>query len=71
MQDFLGRELSVGDKVVAVAHQRTSSTLYAGTISRFTPKMVVIEVENPDCDWRVGHKTGEERKTYPCMCVKV
>ena len=41
MTDFLGKELSVGDKVVALAHGRTSSTLYFGEVEKLATKMVI------------------------------
>ena len=52
MTDFLGRELKVGDKVVALAHRRTSSTLYLGEVEKLTNKMVVIKTVDSEYDWR-------------------
>ena len=52
MTDFLGRELKVGDKVVALAHRRTSSTLYLGVVEKLTNKMVTIKTAGSKHDWR-------------------
>ena len=52
MTDFLGRELEVGDKVVALAHRRTSSTLYFGEVKKLTNKMVIIKTIDSEHDWR-------------------
>lgn len=38
MKDFLGQELQVGDKVVVLAHNRTSSTLYKAQITKIAEK---------------------------------
>lgn len=70
MIDFLGKQLSIGDKVVGCAHQRTSSTLYYGEIVRFTEKKIVVKIEGPEDDWRV-QKSGEERRVYPSSVVKI
>ncbi len=56
MKDFLGNELSIGDRVVAVSHRRTSSTLYEGTITKLTPKMVEVETKGSEDDWRYEEK---------------
>lgn len=53
MIDLLGNELSVGDVVVAVAHQRTSSTLYIGRVVKLTEKLVVVNTYKKEPDWRV------------------
>lgn len=50
--DFLGKELNVGDKVVALSHKRTSSTLYLGEVEKLTDKMVVIKTVGSKHDWR-------------------
>lgn len=71
MLDFLGKELTIGDKVVGVAHQRTSSILFYGEITRFTEKLVVVKLEAPENDWRLGHRIGEERKICPYNVVKI
>lgn len=55
MVDFLGQELNVGDKVVGLAHQKTSSTLLLGTVSKITEKMVAIETIKKEPDWRYGN----------------
>lgn len=52
MTDFLGRKLKIGDKVVALAHRRTSSTLYRGVIEKITNKMVTIKTAGSKHDWR-------------------
>lgn len=54
MTDFLGRELNIGDKVVALARKRTSSTLYLGEIENLTSKMVTIKTVGSKHDWRYG-----------------
>ncbi len=43
MIDFLGQELNIGDNVVYVKHERTSSELIKSKIIGFTNKMVKIE----------------------------
>lgn len=50
--DFLGKELNVGDKVVALSHKRTSSTLYLGEVEKLTDKMVIIKTVGSKHDWR-------------------
>lgn len=45
MKDFAGNELKVGDKVVYLESGRNTTHLEWGTIDRFTPQMVVFEVE--------------------------
>lgn len=50
--DFLGKELNVGDKVVALSNRRTSSTLYLGEVEKLTDKMVVIKTVGSKHDWR-------------------
>ena len=67
MTDFLGKELSVGDKVVALAHGRTSSTLYYGEVEKLTNKMVVIKTDGSERDWRYN----ETMRVYPYKVVKV
>lgn len=67
MKDFLGKELSTGDKVVALAHRRTSSTLYLGVIEKLTDKMIVIKAEGAENDWRYH----DVMRTYPDKVVKV
>lgn len=52
MVDFLGKELHVGDKVVGLAHRRTSSTLYLGKVIRITNKMIEVETSSSNDDWR-------------------
>lgn len=52
IKDFLGQELNIGDKVVALSHKRTSSTLYLGEIEKLTDKMVVIKTVDSKHDWR-------------------
>ena len=52
IKDFLGQELNIGDKVVALSHKRTSSTLYLGEIEKLTDKMVVIKTVDGKHDWR-------------------
>lgn len=67
IKDFLGNELNIGDEVVALAHQRTSSTLYRGRISKFTKSMVVINTEGYDSDWRFS----ETMRVSPEKVVKI
>lgn len=67
MTDFLGNELSVGDSVVALAHQRTSSTLYLGKIVKLTAKMVVVNTINGEKDWRYD----DVMRVSPTKVVKV
>lgn len=45
MKDFLGKELKVGDTVVALSHSRTSSHLFKGVITSFTPQKAYIQGE--------------------------
>lgn len=42
MVDFLGQKLIIGDKVVVLAHQKTSSTLYKAKIIGVTEKRVKV-----------------------------
>ena len=67
MTDFLGKELSVGDKVVALAHGRTSSTLYFGEVEKLATKMVIIKTVGSERDWRYK----ETMREYPHKVVKV
>lgn len=67
MTDFLGKKLSVGDKVVALAHGRTSSTLYRGEIEKLTNQMVIIKTVGSKRDWRYN----ETMRVYPHKVVKV
>lgn len=43
MKDFLGRELQVGDKVVVLAHNKTSSTLYKAQVIKIAEKKVQVK----------------------------
>lgn len=43
MKDYIGRDLSVGDKIVYVTHTQTSSWLEVGEIEKVTPKKVLIK----------------------------
>lgn len=65
--DFSGKELNVGDKVVALSHKRTSSTLYLGEIEKLTDKMVVIKTVDSKQDWRYN----EVMRVSPYKVVKV
>lgn len=67
MTDFLGKELIPGDKVVALSHNRTSSTLYLGEVEKLTNKMVVIKTVDSEHDWRYG----ETMYVSPYKVVKV
>ena len=67
MTDFLGHELNIGDKVVALAHGRTSSTLYLGEIEKLTNKMVVVKTVDSEHDWRYS----ETMRVSPYKVVKV
>ncbi len=67
MTDFLGKELSAGDKVVALAHGRTSSTLYFGEVEKLAKKMVIIKTVGSERDWRYNETT----RVYPHKVVKV
>lgn len=46
MDDFLGNKLEVGDDIVIIQHTRTSSHLKRTKVVRFTPQMVVFEVDD-------------------------
>lgn len=43
MKDYMGNELTIGDKVVYIRHSKTSSRLSHGTIERLTDYFVVVE----------------------------
>lgn len=65
--DFLGKELNVGDKVVALSHRRTSSTLYLGEVEKLTDKMVVIKTVGSKHDWRYE----ETMRISPYKVIKI
>lgn len=67
IKDFLGQELNIGDKVVALSHKSTSSTLYLGEIEKITRKMVVVKAFNRDHDWRYD----EVMRVSPYKVVKM
>ncbi len=67
MKDFLGNEINIGDIVVALAHQSTSSCLYEGEIIDVTSRWVVIKVFNSEEDW----KLKDIMRVSPCKVVKV
>lgn len=48
MKDFLNNKLSVGDMVVFLHHERTSSHLRLGKIVKLTDKMVTAETSYED-----------------------
>lgn len=43
MKDFLGKELVVGDTVVYLQHNKTSSELIKAVVVGFTPKKVRLQ----------------------------
>ena len=43
MTDYLGQELSVGDKIVYITHFNTSSHFQTGIIKKINPKTISIE----------------------------
>ena len=73
MKDFLGNELNVGDTVVfSIPHYHG---LAKGRITKFAPKMVVLDVANG-----YGHKIvpiseaplyAKAIARYPYDCIKV
>ena len=67
IKDFLGQELNIGDKVVALSHKSTSSTLYLGEIEKITSKMVVVKAFNSNHDWRYD----EVMRVSPYKIVKM
>ena len=67
MVDFLGRELSIGDHVVALVHQRTSSTLYLAEIMKMTNKMIEVKAIRNEHDWRYD----DIMRVSPYKVVKV
>lgn len=46
MKDFIGNKLSIGDMVVFLHHERTSSHLHLGKIVKLTDKMVTAETNH-------------------------
>lgn len=57
MKDYLGQELAVGDKIVYITHQNTSSYFQIGVIKKINPKTVSIEGDtyrSPDKIVKVG-----------------
>ena len=67
IKDFLGQELNIGYKVVALSHKSTSSTLYLGEIEKITSKMVVVKAFNSNHDWRYD----EVMRVSPYKIVKM
>lgn len=59
MKDFLGKELSIGDEVVAI--RLRYKALDKGKVVRFTDKMVILECE----------KHFRELKQFPQQIVKI
>jgi hypothetical protein len=66
MEDFTGKKLVVGDKVVMIAPNYRH--LVEGTILRFTPKMVVVEYFN---DWNHSTPYRKEIKQVSYQLSKV
>lgn len=65
MKDRVGRELEVGDKVVFLVHQKTSSHLAIGTVDGFTPKM--IRIKCPTMSWTIDSEyvlRGSDKVVY-------
>lgn len=58
-QDILGQSLGVGDAVVFPS----SNSMYVGTITKMSPKMVKVK--------RVGTKYSWEQNKYPSDLAKV
>ena len=57
MKDYLGQELAVGDTIVYITHQNTSSYFQTGVIKKINPKTVSIEGDtyrSPDKIVKVG-----------------
>ena len=53
--------------MVALAHGRTSSTLYFGEVEKLAKKMVIIKTVGSERDWRYN----ETMRAYPHKVVKV
>lgn len=47
MQDMMGHDLQVGDKVVVCHTGGTNSTLVTGRVNKLNHKSVTVTVENP------------------------
>lgn len=58
-RDILGQPLGIGDAVV----YPSSNTMYVGTITKLSPKMVKVK--------RVGVKYSWEQNKYPADLAKV
>lgn len=66
MKDFLDQELQVEDKVVVLAHSRTSSTLYKAQITKIAEKKVQVKALQKS-DWRFSEISYKD----PNKLVKV
>lgn len=66
MKDFLGKELKVEDKVVVLAHQKTSSTFYKAEVIAITEKKVKVK-SLQDTSWQYPKETYKD----PNKVVKV
>lgn len=42
-RDFLGNEIKVGDRVVAMRYRGTSALLYEGVVEKVSPKTVCVK----------------------------
>lgn len=65
LKDFVGKELKVGDEVIYLSHNRTSSELHRGNVIDFTLKKVRLDTYLED-----GHRAWRELK-YPHHLVKM
>ena len=66
MKDFLGNELSVGDKVITIIPNYRGLVL--ATVIKFTPKKVRVSYKNT-WNYRDGYYT--ELIQDPCQLVKM
>ena len=68
LNDFLGNELHVGDKVIFITPRSGRNTYHqfeVGTISRLTNKMVCI-----DCRGLEIHSRQDELRQFPEQVIK-
>lgn len=50
-RDFLGNEIKIGDKVVAMRYRGTSALLYEGIVEKVSPKTVCVKKKYKGYDW--------------------
>lgn len=51
-RDFLGNEIKIGDKVVAMRYRGTSALLYEGIVEKVSPKTVCVKKKSTEeYDW--------------------